>query len=99
MTHWLRNYFTARLVRQPNQQRNARGFFEHCFFPEKVMRAKAVAVVARMHNDRVLVQAEPFQAAKNGADALIHESDKTCVSRAVPMPRQIWHDRGGHCCT
>ena len=54
VTDWLLNSLSACLTREPDQERNARGFFEHCFFPEQVMRAQAVAMIARVHNDRVI---------------------------------------------
>src|SRR4029077_3065183 len=76
MTHCLRNHFAAPLIGQPNQQRNARSFFEHCFLPEDMMRAKAVAVVARVHNDRIASQAASFKTFENCANASINEHNQ-----------------------
>jgi hypothetical protein len=52
VTDWLRNGFAPCLTWQPNQERNTRSFFEHCFFSEEMMCAQAVTMVARVHNDR-----------------------------------------------
>src|SRR5437867_6956570 len=38
-----------------------------------MMRAQAIAVVARVNNNRVITQAQSFQATKNRADALINQ--------------------------
>src|SRR2546423_8443277 len=76
----MRNHLLPRLAREPNQPWNARGFFEHGFFPEKMMRAQAVAVVARVHHDRVLTQATSFQTAKDRADTLIDQRDQAEVT-------------------
>jgi hypothetical protein len=69
----LRDHFRARLPRQSNQPRNARGFLKHCLLPEEMVRAEAVAMVARVNNDRVVSQAESFQTRQNCADALIDQ--------------------------
>src|SRR6266550_5024152 len=73
VTSRMGNAFAACLSREANEQWNARGFFEHCFFPKKMMRAEAVAVIAGVNNDRVVSQAASFKAGQDGADALIHE--------------------------
>src|SRR5437867_13247893 len=80
VTHRLRNDFAAFLTRQPDQVRNARGFFEHYLFPEQMMRAEAVAVVARVHDDRFVSQAVSFQAIQTGTDALIYQRDRPELS-------------------
>src|SRR5207247_8916728 len=73
VTDWLLNGFAPCLTWQPDQERNARGLFEHCFFPKEMMRAQAVAVVARVHDNRVLSQTESLKAGKDGADALLNQ--------------------------
>ena len=45
-----------------------------------MMRAEAVAVVARVHHDRIFRQAAPFQTTKNRADALIDQRDQAEVT-------------------
>src|ERR1044072_1444904 len=78
--------FGAGLTREPDQEGNTHGFFEHCFFPEKMMRAKAVAMIACVHNNRMITQTRSFQATKNGADALVHQCDEpeiTLLNTAV----------------
>src|SRR5437867_1519057 len=76
VTNRLLNGFGACLTRKSNQERNARCFFEHCFFPKKMMRAQAVAVVARVHNNRVVGQAASFNAGEDCANALIYQCDQ-----------------------
>ena len=44
------------------------------------MRAQAVAVIASVHNDRVITQAQSFQATKNGAYASVHQRDEAEVA-------------------
>jgi hypothetical protein len=56
--------FGAGLTREPDQEGNTRGFFEHCFFPEQVMRAQAIAMIARVNNDRVISSDQSFQATR-----------------------------------
>src|SRR5438132_7687154 len=90
MTHRLRNDFAAFLTRQPDQVRNARGFFEHYLFPEQMMRAQAVTVIARVHDDRIVSQADSFQAIKNGTDALIDQRDQPEIS---PFNASIFLER------
>src|ERR1043166_1359299 len=80
VAHCMRNHLRACLARQSNQPRDARGFFEHCFFSEEMMRAQAVAVVARVHHNRVLRYAVPFQTTKNCADTFIDQRDQTEVT-------------------
>src|ERR1700756_1010752 len=79
VTDWLWDTRGACLSRKPNQQRNACGFFELCFFYEKMMRAQAVAVIACVHNDRVITQAQSFQATKNGAYTSVHQGNQTKI--------------------
>ena len=45
-----------------------------------MMRAEAVAVVARVHHDRVLLYAALFQTTKNCTDALIDQRDQAEVT-------------------
>ena len=45
-----------------------------------MMRAEAVAVVARVHHNRVLLYAASFQTTKNRADALIDQRDQAEVT-------------------
>src|SRR4030095_177316 len=73
VTDWLLDGFGACLTRKPNEERNARGFFEHGFFSEKMMRTQAVAMIACVHNNRILSQTASFQAGEDGANALIHQ--------------------------
>ena len=54
VTHRLRNDFAAFLTVKPDQERNPRSLFEHYFFAEQMMRAQAVAMVARVHDDCVV---------------------------------------------
>ena len=72
--------FGTGLTREPDQEGNTRGFFEHCFFPEQVMPAQAVAMIARVHNDRVIPQTQSFQATKNGAHALVYQCDESEIA-------------------
>src|SRR6266496_738058 len=80
VTDWLLNSFDARLTRKPNQQGNTRGFFEHCFLPEEMMRAQAVAMIARVHNDRSVSQVPSFKAGEDSANALIHQRNQTEIT-------------------
>src|SRR5436305_3848915 len=70
----------ACLTRQVNQKWNARGFLEHCFFPEELMRAETVAMIARVHHDCIAIQAASFNTFKNRAYASINERDQTQIT-------------------
>src|SRR5438046_1066649 len=80
VTDWLLNGFAPCLTWQPDQERNARGLFEHCFFPKEMMRAQAVAVVARVHDNRVLSQTESLKAGEDAADALVNQRNEPEVA-------------------
>ena len=54
VTNWMRNSFGACLTRKLDQEGNASRFFEHCFFPEEMMRPQAVTMIASVHNNRVI---------------------------------------------
>src|SRR5262249_21044639 len=76
MTDCLANSLGPCLTREPDQKGNTRSFFEHCFLPEKMMRAQAVAMIARVHNNCVVSQVPSFEAGQDGANTLIHQRDK-----------------------
>src|SRR6266480_6943850 len=80
VTDWLRNGFGTCLTKDSNQQRNMGSFLEHCFFPEQMMRAQAVAMIACVHNDRVFGQVTSFKTGKDGSNALIHQRNQAKVT-------------------
>src|SRR4030095_4734787 len=49
-------------------------------FCKQMMRPQAVAMVARMHDDRVVAQAKSLQATKNGTDALIDQGNQSQIA-------------------
>src|SRR4029077_14557743 len=84
VTDGLIDSHAATLPRHPNQIRHPRCFFEHHFLSKKLMCAEAVPMVARVHNDRLLHQAEPFQRAKDGFDTSIYQRYQPEVSQFDP---------------
>jgi hypothetical protein len=80
VTHRVRNSFARSLARQPNQEWNTCGFFEHCFFSEEMMGAQAVAVVARVHDNSIVSQTESFDAGEDGTNALIHQRNQAEIT-------------------
>src|SRR5262245_48057946 len=80
VTDWLPNSPGTCLTRNPDQQGNTRSFFKHCFFPKEMMRPQAVAMIARVHNDRVVSQLASFKAGKDGANALIYQRNQAEIT-------------------
>src|SRR5215468_6684164 len=89
VTDWLPNSFDARLTRESNQEGNPRGFFKHCLFPKEMVRTQTVAMIARVHDDRIFNQVASFEAGEDSANALIHQRNQAEIA-LLDTPVFFW---------